>query len=131
MYQDELKYTKTHEWVQLYKDNIARIGVTDYAQDRFGMVLFVELPEIESEHEQFDPIVVIEAEKMLSEVFSPLSGRIIKLNEELDEDPTIINHDPYGDGWILEVELAHENEIEGLMDYDMYQKYLEEGGNDE
>lgn len=131
MYQDELKYTKTHEWVQLYKDNIARIGVTDYAQDRFGKVLFVELPEIESEHEQFDPIVVIEAEKMLSEVFSPLSGRIIKLNEELDEDPTIINHDPYGDGWILEVELAHENEIEGLMDYDMYQQYLEEGGNDE
>ena len=100
MYQEELKYTKTHEWVKMYKNHIARVGVTDHAQSRFGKVLFVELPEVDGEHEQFDSFVVIEAEKMLSEVYAPLSGKIVAVNEELDEDPTLINHDPYGDGWL-------------------------------
>lgn len=131
MYQDELKYTKTHEWVLLAKNGIARVGVTDFAQDRFGKVLFVELPEIESEHEQFDSFVVIEAEQMLSEVYSPLSGRVVNINEEIEEDPTIINHDPYGDGWILEIEIAHEEEIDELMNYEDYQKFLKEGGDDD
>lgn len=126
MYQeDDLKYTKTHEWVKLFKNSRARIGVTDYAQRRFGKVLFVELPEIDSEYEQFDSFAVIEADNMLSEVYAPLSGKVIAVNEELEEDPTIINHDPYGDGWLLELELIHRDEIESLMDYEEYQKYLE------
>jgi glycine cleavage system H protein len=124
MYQDELKYTKTHEWVQISKKNIARIGVTDHAQESFGKVLFVELPEVDDEHEQFDSIAVIEAENMLSELYSPVSGRIINVNEELEEDPTVINHDPLGDGWILEIEMTNEEELAELMDYDQYRKYL-------
>ena len=103
MYQEDLKYTKTHEWVKMYKNHIARVGVTDHAQGRFGKVLFVELPEVDGEHEQFDSFVVIEAEGMLSEVYAPVSGKIVEVNEELDEDPTLINHDPYGDGWLVKV----------------------------
>jgi len=130
MYRDDLKYTKTHEWVQVYKSNIARIGVTDHAQETLGRVLFVELPEIDEEHEQFDSFVVIEAENMLSEIYAPLGGRVFSINEELDEDPTIINHDPYGDGWIAELEIAHEEEVEGLMGFDEYQEFLERGGEE-
>ena len=131
MYRDDMKYTKTHEWVLLYDNNIARIGVTDYAQQYFGNVLFIELPEIDGEHEQFDSLLIIEAENTLSEVYSPLSGRVTKINEEIDHDPTIINHDPYGEGWILELEIMNENEIESLMDYDEYQEFLEQGGHEE
>ena len=128
MYQEDLKYTKTHEWVKLYKNNKARVGVTDYAQQRFGKVLFVELPEIDGEYEQFDSFAVIEADNMLSEVYAPLSGKVTAVNEELDEDPSIINHDPYGDGWILELELMHRDEVESLMDYEEYQQFLDRGG---
>jgi glycine cleavage system H protein len=131
MYRDDLKYTKTHEWVLLYKNNIARVGVTDFAQQYFGNVLFVELPELDGEHEQFDSLVIIEAENMLSEVYSPLSGKVITINEEIDHDPTIINHDPYDEGWILELEIMNDNEIESLMDYDEYQEFLESGENEE
>lgn len=131
MCRDNLRFTKTHEWVKPYRNNIARIGVTDYAQKRFGNVLFVDLPEIDSEHEQFDSFIVIEAENMLAEVDSPICGRVVEINEELDEDPTIINHDPYGDGWIVEVEIAYENEIENLMDYDEYQVFLKKGAVEE
>ncbi len=131
MYQDDLKYTKTHEWVNVNKNNIARIGVTEHAQDSFGKVLFVELPEPDGEHEQFDSIAVIEAENMLSELYAPLSGRIITINEELEEDPTIINHDPYGDGWILEIEMTHEDELDELLDYSEYQEFLQNGGADD
>lgn len=131
MYQEDLKYTKTHEWVKLYKNHIARVGVTEHAQSQFGKVLFVELPEIDGEHEQFDAFVVIEAEKMLSEVYAPLSGKIVEVNEELDEDPTLINHDPYGDGWLVEFDISHLDEMKNLMDYDEYQHFLAEGGDDD
>jgi glycine cleavage system H protein len=125
MYQDDLKYTKTHEWVKLYKNRIARVGITDHAQQRFGNIQFVDLPEVGSDHDQFDSFVLIDGEKMLSEIDLPLGGRIIDVNEELDEDPSIINHDPYGDGWIVEIEISQESEIESLMDYEDYKKYLD------
>lgn len=131
MYQGDFKYTKTHEWVHLFKNHIARIGVTEHAQKQFGSVVYVDLPELDSEYEQFDSFIVIETENTLAEVISPLSGKVYKINEELDVDPAIINHDPCGDGWILELEITHENEVESLMDYDSYQKFLEEGGIDE
>jgi glycine cleavage system H protein len=131
MYQEELKYTKTHEWVKMYKNHIARVGVTEHAQNRFGKVLFVELPEVDGEHEQFDSFVVIEAEKMLSEVYAPLSGKVVEVNEELDEDPTIINHDPYGDGWLVELDISHLDELENLMDYEQYERFLADGGDDD
>ena len=85
----------------------------------------MDLPEVDSEHEQYDSIVLIEGDRMLSEIDLPIGGTILKVNEELDEDPSIINHDPYGDGWIVEVEIAHDRELESLMDYDQYQEFLE------
>lgn len=131
MFQEDYKYTKTHEWVQLYKNHIARVGVTDHAQNRFGKVLFVELPEVGGEHEQFDAFVVIEAEGMLSEVYTPVSGKIVEVNEELDDDPTLINHDPCGDGWLAELEISHLDELDHLMDYEQYQQFLANGGDDD
>ena len=124
MITDELKYTEAHEWIYLYKNHIARIGFTDYAQKRFGKIIFVDLPEIDTEHEQFDPYVVVESENMVSEVDSPLSGRIVAVNEEIDEDPSIINHDPYGDGWVIEMELSHDSELDSLMDQEAYEQFL-------
>lgn len=130
MDQDELKYTKTHEWARILKNNIARIGITDFAQERLGKVLFVELPETDIEHEQFDSIAVIEADAMLSELYTPLSGRIVAVNEEIEEDPTIINHDPYGDGWIMEIEISSEQEVDDLLDYSQYQQFLSSGAEE-
>ncbi len=131
MYQDDLKYTKTHEWVRLYKNQVARIGITDHGLEQFGAILFVDLPEVGSDHDQYDSFVLIEGDNMLSEIDLPLSGRILDVNEELNEDPSIINHDPYGDGWIVEIEIAHDYEIEHLMDYEEYQDYLKKGGDGE
>ncbi len=131
MYLDDLKFTKTHEWVHLNKNNIGRIGITDHAQQRLGKILFVELPEMDRELEQFDAFFVVESESVLSEIYAPISGRVVTINEELDDDPTIINHDPYGDGWIVEVELSHESEIDDLMSYAEYGQFLEAGGNEE
>ncbi|MCP4715850.1 MAG: glycine cleavage system protein GcvH [Deltaproteobacteria bacterium] len=128
MYKEDLKYSKTHEWVNVLKHHRVRMGITEYAQEKFGKILFVDIPEIDSEHEQFDSIAVIEAENALTEIDCPISGKIISINEEIDNDPTIINHDPYEDGWILELEIYHEEELDELMDYDEYQKFIEDGG---
>ncbi len=131
MYQDDFKYTKNHEWVHLLKNHIARVGVTEFVQERFGNVLLVDLPEVASEYEQFDSFAVIEAENMFSEINCPLSGKVITINEELDEDPTVVNQDPYEDGWLLELEITNENEIDDLLDYEQYQQFLAEGGIEE
>lgn len=126
MDQNELRYTATHEWVRLYRNHVARFGITEYGQHQLGNISFVDLPEIGSDHEQFDSCVIIEGEKMLSEIDLPLGGRILDANEELYDNPLMINHDPYGDGWIAEIEILSDNEIDTLMDYDEYQKFLEE-----
>ena len=125
MDQSELKYTTTHEWVRLYRNHVAKFGVTEYGQQRLGNIVFVDLPEIGSDHEQFDSCVIIEGENILAEIDLPLGGRILDVNEELEDNPLIINHDPYGDGWIAEIEILHDTEIDSLMDYDEYQKFLE------
>lgn len=125
MLPEELVYTKTHEWVKVYKNNIVRIGVTDYAQSQFGNIVFVELPAVDEEHEQFDAFIVIEGENMLSEIYAPLSGKVVNVNDDIEEDPTIINHDPYGDGWIVEMELSHEDEVDMLMSFEEYSGFVE------
>lgn len=131
MLPDELKYTKTHEWVRIGRNNTARIGITEHAQKKFDNILFVELPEIDSDLEQFDSFGVIESENTVTELFAPLSGKVISINEELEEDPKIINHDPYGDGWLIDLEMFNEDEAIELMDAKEYEEFIEQGGNDE
>jgi glycine cleavage system H protein len=111
----DLKYTEEHEWVRL-EDNIATVGITDYAQGELGDIVFVELPGAGDNVTQMEPFGTIEAVKAVSELFSPVTGKIIEVNSVLDDDPMVINHDPYGDGWMIKVELFDTNQIEHLLD---------------
>lgn len=131
MYPEDLLYTKSNVWVKMNSNHTATVGITDYAQQKLGKILFVDLPDIESEHEQFDPIIVIEAEEMMKEVYAPLSGRVISINDEIDDDPSIINHEPYDDGWIIEIEIANEDETVNLLDYDDYIRMMDSEEFDE
>ena len=131
MYPEDLLYSKSNVWVKLNTNNTVRIGITDFEQQRLGKILFVDLPDVDSEHDQFDPFVVIEAEEMMEEVYAPLSGKVISVNDEIDDDPSIINHEPYEDGWILEIEVENESELEKLLDYDTYMELLASDDFDE
>lgn len=120
-----LFYTKEHEWLQL-KGNRCRIGITDYAQQSLGDIVFVELPQVGDEFRAGESFGVVESVKSASDVYMPVSGRVVAVNEELLEEPQNINQDPYGKGWMIEVELADPTEIEGLLDTKAYQQLLKE-----
>ncbi len=131
MIPDHLKYTKTHEWIRINRNNIARVGITEFGQKRLAKVLFIQLPEMDNELEQFDSFGVIESEKVVSELFCPLTGKVVSVNEELEEDPNLIQQDPYGDGWMIELEILNEDEAKDLMDCAEYEDYIRKGGKDE
>ena len=121
-----LMYTDSHEWVDADDDGTARIGITDHAQQQLGDLVFVELPAEGDEISQGDPCAVVESVKAASDIYSPVSGRVIAINEDLDGDPAIINTDPYEDGWLFEVELFDTEELDGLKDAEAYEEGLEE-----
>lgn len=121
-----LKYTESHEWVDASDDGTARIGITDHAQQALGDLVFVELPAVGDEISQGDPCAVVESVKAASDIYTPVSGRITAVNEDLDADPAIINADPYDDGWLFEMELFDTEELEGLKDAEGYEESLEE-----
>lgn len=121
-----LKYTESHEWVDADTDGNARIGITDHAQQALGDLVFVELPAEGDELSQGDPCAVVESVKAASDIYTPVSGRVIAVNEDLDGDPAIINTDPYDDGWLFELELFDTEELEGLKDAEAYEETLEE-----
>lgn len=121
-----LKYTESHEWVLVDDESNARIGITDHAQEALGDLVFVELPVVGDEIAQGDPCAVVESVKAASDIYSPVSGRIIAVNEDLDSDPAIINSDPYGDGWLFEVELIDTEELDGLKEAEAYAETLED-----
>lgn len=116
----ELKYTKEHEWVKV-DGNTAVIGITDYAQGELGDIVFIELPNVGETFEQMKPFGTIEAVKAVSDMFAPVGGKVIEVNSALDDDPMMINRDPYGDGWILKLELTDSSELEKLLDATAYQ----------
>jgi glycine cleavage system H protein len=118
-------YTKEHQWAKV-EGNRAVVGVTDYGQHQLGDVVFVELPEIGKEVEAGDPVANLESVKAVTEVYSPLTGKVVGVNDELNNDPSLINVDPYGDGWIYEMEMSDPSEVEDLMTADDYRAYLEE-----
>ena len=120
---DTLKYTKEHEWVKL-ENNIATIGITDYAQGELGDVVFVEMPKVGAKVTQMQPFGVIEAVKAVSELFSPVSGEVTEINSKLETEAGIINKDPYGEGWIIKVKISNPAEIDNLLTADKYKDLL-------
>ena len=121
-----LKYTESHEWVDADTEGNARIGISDHAQEALGDLVFVELPTVGDEISQGDPCAVVESVKAASDIITPVSGKVIAVNEDLDGDPAIINSDPYNDGWLFELELSDIEELEGLKDAEAYEESLEE-----
>ena len=119
-----LKYTKSHEWVNL-KNNIAVIGVTDYAQQELTDVVYVELPDVGKTVKKGDELCVVESVKSVSEIYAPIGGKIVKVNSKLDDAPETINASPYDDGWLVELEVADASELTGLLETEAYKKLQE------
>lgn len=121
---DDLRYTQEHEWVRV-DGTTARVGITDYAQDALGDVVYVDLPEVGATVAAMASCCEVESTKSVSEIFSPVSGTIAEVNSDLTDTPQMINEDPYGKGWIFAVELADAAEVASLMDAAAYQTFLE------
>jgi len=121
----ELRYTEDHEWVRIDDDGIAVVGITDYAQEQLGEIVFVELPEVGDEIERGAEAAVIESVKAASELFAPVSGTVAEVNEALNDEPALVNEDPTGEGWFLRLETAGEELLDGLMTEDEYLRYVE------
>ncbi len=119
----ELKYTKEHEWVRV-DGATATVGITDYAQGELGDIVFVELPNVGDAIEQAGTFGTIEAVKAVSDMYSPVTGKVIEVNTALDDEPMIINRDPYGDGWIMKIELSNESELGQLLDVEGYKELV-------
>ena len=115
----ELKFLSTHEWVEVNGD-VAKIGVSDHAQELLGDLVFVELPEVGSSVSAGDSVAVIESVKAASDTYAPVSGEIIEVNEELEDSPERINDDPYGDGWMYKIQMEDPDEVGDLLDAGAY-----------
>lgn len=125
---DDLHYTKEHEWVRVEPDGSVTVGITDYAQAQLGDIVFVELPKAgdESMATRDEPFAVIESVKAASDVYAPISGKILEVNDELPGSPNTINEDPYGDGWLVRMEPKNVAEVEELMSADEYEDLIAE-----
>ncbi len=122
---EDLLYTEEHEWVRVNGD-IAVVGITDYAQEQLGDIVYVELSETGKSVKKKDVVATIEAVKTAADVYSPVSGEIVEVNSELEEKPEIINQDPYGKGWMVKIKLGNPDELEGLLKPEDYKKLIEE-----
>jgi glycine cleavage system H protein len=120
----ELKYTKSHEWVRV-DDDVATIGISDHAQEMLGDLVFVELPEVGAELGAGAECAVVESVKAASDVYSPLTGEVIEVNEVLADSPETINQDAYEEGWIFRLRMSDPSELDGLMDADSYAEHAE------
>lgn len=123
----KLRYTREHEWV-LVEGSKATIGITDFAQHELGEVVFVELPKVGDSVTQGESFGTIESVKAASDIYAPVSGEVTEINDELTESPELINDDPYGDAWLIRVEMSDPSEVDQLMTADDYKHYVEEEG---
>ncbi|HXH54870.1 MAG TPA: glycine cleavage system protein GcvH [Gammaproteobacteria bacterium] len=122
----ELKYTQTHEWVLVEDDGTILVGITEHAQSQLGELVLVELPDLNAKVSASDEVGVIESVKATSEFYSPISGKIIEINENLEESPALVNTDPYGDGWLFRIDPIDPDELSDLLDAEAYSQYMEE-----
>ena len=120
-----LKYSKEHEWVAT-EDEVATIGITDHAQEQLGEIVFIELPAVWDKISKDDPFGVIESVKAVSDIYAPVSGTVVAINEALPESPETVNEDPYGDGWLIKIKVSDESDLEDLMDSGEYEEMIAE-----
>jgi glycine cleavage system H protein len=124
---EDLKYTNEHEWVARTGADTVRLGITDFAQTQLGDVVFVQLPEPGEQVSAGQAIGEVESTKSVSDLFSPLDGEVVARNENLDQQPELVNAEPYGDGWMIELRVADAAAVDGLLDAQAYQKLTEQG----
>jgi glycine cleavage system H protein len=120
---ENLKYSKDHEWVRV-EGEFAFVGITDFAQSELGDIVYVEVETLDESLSQDEVFGTVEAVKTVSDLFLPLTGKIIELNGALDQEPELVNADPYGDGWMIKVEISDPSEYDGLLDADAYQSLV-------
>jgi glycine cleavage system H protein len=120
---EELRYSEEHEWVKV-ADGVATVGITDYAQEELGDIVFVELPGIGATLEQAAALGVVESVKAVSDIYAPVSGTVVEVNGHLTDHPEIINESPYGDGWMVRVTMTNSTEIERLMTAEQYRAFV-------
>jgi len=124
-YPQELRYTAEHEWVRTGNDDVVRVGITSYAQDALGDVVYVDLPSVGDEVSAGDTCGEIESTKSVSDLFSPLTGEVVAVNESFESASEMVNSDPYGEGWMFEMKVADPGQLESLMDADAYVEGLD------
>jgi len=120
MYPEDLKYNEEHTWLKLEGDDLGRVGITTFAQEQLKEVVFIELPEVGTEVTHMEPFGVIESVKATNDLYSPVSGEIIEVNEELSDEPGAVNEDPYGKGWMIVIRMSNPSELEALSSADEY-----------
>ena len=119
---EKLLFTDDHEWVGINGD-IATIGITDYAQGELGDIVFIEFPDLNTEFQKGESIGTIEAVKTVADIYMPLSGKIVALNDELNHDPSLVNNNPFDKGWIIKVQIMHRDEVSELMNTEKYNNF--------
>jgi glycine cleavage system H protein len=127
-YPADLRYTSEHEWAAVEEGSRARVGITDFAQDALGDVVYVDLPEVGTELRAGATFGEVESTKSVSDLFAPVSGKVLEKNEQLEDTPELVNQEPYGEGWMLLVEVTEPSELDDLMDAEAYRRLVEEGG---
>ena len=119
------RYSKEHEWVRLLGDGTAEIGITEFAAESLGDVVYVELPAVGATFAQFEKIGEIESVKAVSDLYTPVSGTVVEVNEEASDSPEVVNDGPYGAGWLIKVSVEEESELDKLMSADQYQAFID------
>jgi glycine cleavage system H protein len=127
---DDVRYTKEHEWVRDEGSGRVRVGITDYAQDALGDVVYVDVPEVGTEVTAAQPFSEVESTKSVSDVYSPVTGTVLERNQLLEDRPELVNEAPYGDGWLVVLEAAEPGELDGLMDAEAYRTFVQQAGDD-
>jgi len=129
---DDLRYTEDHEWVKIDDDDasVAWIGVTDYAQSQLGDVVMVEVPSVGDEVSASDAFGTVESPKSVSDLFSPVTGEVVAVNDALEDNPELVNESPYADGWIVQIRMSDPSELDGLMDAEAYAAHVEKAEED-
>jgi len=120
----DLKYTKNDEWVRI-ENGVGTIGITDYAQDQLNDIVYVELPDVGAEFKKSESFGVVESVKAASDLYLPVGGKVSSINSKVQDEPELINSDPYGEGWLVKIQVANANDTADLMDADAYAKYCE------
>jgi glycine cleavage system H protein len=126
-YPSDLKYTREHEWAALEDNNRVRVGISDFAQDALGDVVYVNLPDEGTEVRAGEAVGEVESTKSVSDIFSPVSGRVVERNQALTDSPELVNQEPYGEGWMVVIEMSDPEELDDLLDADAYRQHAESG----